>query len=165
MAKLDINDDYVCVSNILNCEVHYKRENVRKPIEGETYNQYVGFEWADGPNSSYTFSYYLRVKYKYSEFTEEELLKNNNLTKIRGYYGYREFYRPNHEEGDDPFPDYRNTLLWAPEIITDKNGEAMVEFFFSDINTHFIGTVEGVGGQNLLGKSEFVFFVSKKGSE
>lgn len=82
---------------------------------------------------------------------------------IKGYYGKREFYQPIYDEEtvNDPFPDYRNTLFWSADVITDKNGSAAVEFFTSDINTYFEGVIEGVGPEGLLGKKEFSFFVSK----
>jgi hypothetical protein len=85
----------------------------------------------------------------------------HNLFMLRGYYPKREFYQPNHGEHDDPFPDYRNSLFWSPEVITDNKGEATIEFFTSDINTYFDGIIEGVGLKGLLGKNRFSFFVSQ----
>jgi len=49
----------------------------------------------------------------------------------------------------------------VPDVITDKNGEASVEFFCSDINSSFMGIIEGVGPDGLLGKKEFRFNVVK----
>ena len=58
-------------------------------------------------------------------------------------------------------PDARNTLLWSPSVLTDKNGDAIVPFWTSDINTQFIGVVEGTDGLGLLGSNTFEFHVSK----
>jgi hypothetical protein len=86
----------------------------------------------------------------------------HNLFMLKGYYPKRKFYQPNYSEHDDPFPDYRNSLLWNPKVITDNKGEATIEFYCSDINTQFIGVVEGTDGYGLLGKNEFRFFVKKE---
>jgi hypothetical protein len=160
LAKLDINTDYVCESDYLNCEVHENYEKNRRPIEGETYGQYIGFKWNEN-RSAYTINGRQTVKYSYPSFTEAELLEKFNLLKVKGYYDKREFYQPNYVELDDPFPDYRNSLLWSPEVITDNKGMAIIEFFTSDINTYFEGIIEGVGFKGLLGKNRFSFFVSQ----
>ena len=60
-----------------------------------------------------------------------------------------------------PLPDARNTLLWSPSVQTDKNGDATVPFRTSDINTQFVGVVEGTDGLGLLGSGTFEFHVSK----
>jgi len=161
LVKLEINTDYVggpC--GTLNCQVHEFHPENYKPVEGETYEQMLGFKWHNG-RTSYTITGYKKKKYKYPSFTEAELLEKFNLLKLTGYYRKKEFYQPDYQEGNDPFPDYRNNLYWKPDIITDKNGNATVEFFTSDINTYFEGIIEGVGSGGLLGKKEFSFFVSK----
>ena len=160
LAKLNINTDYVCNSNILNCEVHKFSDDNRKPVEGETYQQYVGFEW-NGDHSAYTIKGRRSITYHYPQFTEAELLEKFNLTKVKGYYKEKEFYEPDYDKEDDSFPDYRNTLVWKPQIITDKNGEAEITFFCSDISSHFVGVIEGVSANGLLGREEFKFFVKK----
>jgi hypothetical protein len=49
-------------------------------------------------------------------------------------------------------PEYRNTLLWSPSVLTERNGEAKLEFFCSDIFTGFVGIIEGVSGDGKLGR-------------
>lgn len=96
-------------------------------------------------------------------YSEEELLERFNLTIIKGFYGKREFYSPTYKtpSPDDDFPDYRNTLIWKPDILTDKNGEATIEFYASDIYGNFTGTIEGIGGDGLLGSEDFEFIIRK----
>ena len=48
-----------------------------------------------------------------------------------------------------------------PDIITDEKGEAEVEFFCSDINTSFVGVIEGTDGLGNLGTSQCEFRVLK----
>ena len=97
--------------------------------------------------------------YKYPEYSPSELLELFGIVRIKGFYGNREFYQPKHGVAEDPFPDNRNTLLWEPSLITDENGEAKLEFFCSDITTLFIGNIEGVDTNGLLGKQSFSFQV------
>ena len=61
----------------------------------------------------------------------------------------------------DPLPDFRNNMLWSPLTVTDKNGEATVEFYCSDLNTGFVGTIEGLSGDGLLCEGGFEFTVIK----
>jgi hypothetical protein len=62
---------------------------------------------------------------------------------------------------ENNLPDFRNTLLWEPSVITDDKGEATLTFFCSDIYTDFIGRIEGVGGDGLLDSQYFKFTVRK----
>lgn len=101
------------------------------------------------------------IVYQGQLYTDEELLRMNNITRCKGYYGQREFYTPDSAEMLSPLPDARNTLLWSPSVQTDKNGDATVPFRTSDINTQFVGVVEGTDGLGLLGSNTFEFYVSK----
>jgi hypothetical protein len=44
-------------------------------------------------------------------------------------------------------------------VLTDRNGEAQLEFFCSDIYTGFVGIIEGVSGDGKLGSETFEFEV------
>jgi hypothetical protein len=41
-------------------------------------------------------------------------------------------------------PDLRTNLIWAPEIITDENGEATIHFYTSDVTGEFRVQLEGM---------------------
>jgi len=153
LAKLKMNNDYVCQNNILNCPKHPRNATSAKPIEGEKY-----FTYSNSGNFVGQ-----KITYRLPNFTEDKLLDMYNLTRIKAYYGERDFYQPNYDKEDenDLTPDFRNTLLWQPSVITNKNGEATLEFFCSDINTWFTGTIEGIGGIGLLGTESFGFDVLK----
>ena len=103
-----------------------------------------------------------QIVYNGPLYSDEELLKMNNLWRTKGYYGKREFYQPDEIDMQLSTPDARNTLLWAPSVITDEKGEAEVHFYCSDINTGFIGVVEGVDGSGLLGNAKCEFRVIRK---
>ncbi|MFZ6731341.1 MG2 domain-containing protein [Undibacterium sp. Ji42W] len=66
-----------------------------------------------------------------------------------------------------PRDDYRDTVLWAPSVKTDKQGKATLKLALSDAVTSFRVTAEGVGGgqaghsENIL-KSSLPFSLSAK---
>lgn len=148
-----------------------KLEWRRKPIEGKTYSilYYKGSPIGGGQTAfsrdgGLIFDDWKQIVYQYPQFTEEELLKRNNMARISGYNIPREFFSPDYGKGTakaDPSPDYRNTLYWKPDLITDENGEATVDFYSSDIVSGFIGRIEGVNGGGLLGMADFRFAVDK----
>ena len=119
----------------------------QKPINGKFY-EISKFKYAnDGRH--FVVEDRISITYKGPYYSEEELLRMNNIYHTKGYYGKREFYQPDEWDMQSSVPDARNTLLWLPNLVTDENGEA--EFYCSDINTGFIGVVEGTDGQGLLG--------------
>lgn len=101
------------------------------------------------------------VTYQGPIYSEEELLCMNNLWRTKGYYTAREFYQPDEVDMQLSMPDARNTLLWQPSVITDEKGEATVSFHCSDINTGFVGVVEGIDGAGLLGNGNCEFRVMR----
>jgi hypothetical protein len=161
LAKLDINSDYVGSCGWLNCPAC---KTGSRPLEDKSYIKWVGTRDPGTHPIHFKAEETKEVVYHYSEFTEEELLKKFNLKMVEGYYGKREFYQPvyNEETVNDPFSDYRNTLFWKPDIITNPQGEAIIEFYCSDINTRFLGTIEGVNATGLIGAESFNFKVLKR---
>jgi hypothetical protein len=161
LAKLDLCMDYVGKCGVINCPAC---ESVGKPVERKKYAKWVskrnpgGHPYAFSANEMETI-----LKYQYPKLTEEELLKMNNLSRVKAYYRHREFYQPNYDKGSDDYfsPDSRNTLLWAPSVVTNEKGEVALEFFCSDINTAFVGKIEGVSGDGLLGSKDVEFTVLK----
>jgi hypothetical protein len=160
LTKYDLINDYVCSFNVLNCPRHKRDEfGTKKPIPGNWYYEIIAYN-TPAEHVIYTV-------YQPPRMNEDELLKLNNLSRIKAYYGHREFYKPDYdkETEDSRVPDYRNTLLWEPSVITDEKGEATLSFFCSDINTDFVGRIEGAGGEGLLGSSYFKFTVRKLKTE
>ncbi|WP_298650285.1 hypothetical protein [uncultured Proteiniphilum sp.] len=105
------------------------------------------------------------IEYRGPYYSDEELMRMNNIQREKGYYGKREFYQPDEFDILSSVPDSRNTLLWDPGVVTDENGEATISFYCSDINNKFKVHVEGAGGNGLLGtgKKEFRVMRNVKG--
>ncbi|MFA9191280.1 hypothetical protein AAGV28_07850 [Flavobacterium sp. FZUC8N2.13] len=174
LARLDSgNMDFVCLAGgpkrpILNCFMRNHHDgNTRTPKDGEMVVVLLGKNkeilGTDYPQQAYYGTREIIYKDSNQNLTEAELLRKFNLKMMKGYYGKREFYQAVYDEVTitDPLPDYRNTLFWKPNIITDTNGEASVDFYCSDINTNFTGIIEGVSGEGLLGFDNFEFRVKK----
>ncbi|MGN6264414.1 MAG: hypothetical protein ACTHM5_02020 [Ginsengibacter sp.] len=162
IAKYEGNTDYVCRLNpkgYLNCP--WCGSSLNKPVEGQEYPVFIGTRkvtshvvdgWIKAEETKH-------VIYHYPKYTEEELLKKFKMGVTKGYFQSKEFYEPNYDKANSSVPDNRNTLAWNPTIVTDKNGEATFHFFCSDIRSRFIGVVEGVNGEGLLGVGKFNFNV------
>lgn len=132
---------------------------ISSPVIGRKY--YLTKYEPKGENNKWILTKQDEIIWRGEEFTEEELLRMNNLWRVKGYYGTREFYQPDELDMQSPIPDARNVLLWKPDIVTDEKGEAEVEFFCSDINTSFVGVIEGTDGLGNLGTSQCEFRVLK----
>ena len=77
--------------------------------------------------------------------TRDDIYKiNKRITTVDGYSHPYEFYAPEYPDG--PVfgdVDYRRTLYWNPNVITDSIGQADVEFYNSSITRHF--NIEAAG--------------------
>jgi hypothetical protein len=150
---LDVNTDVVGICGGLNCPICKRNGNTHPATEGESI--------LDPDHGKERITYHRKPSKV--NLTEEELLRLNNLFKIKAYFSKHEFYQPNYDKEYIPIsvPDYRNTLMWNPSIITNEKGEATVSFYCSDLNTEFVGKIEGVGGDGLLCTDSFKIKVRK----
>lgn len=158
LAKYEGNTDFVGSCGWLNCPAC---GNGTKPVEGNVYSELA--ESKKSQVSSHPFSFQSnemrKVTYHYPQYTEEELLTKFKMTVTKGYYSTREFYQPDYDKESNENIDLRNTLLWKPEVITNQKGEATITFFCSDIKSKFIGFIEGVADDGLLGVQAIAFSV------
>ena len=156
IAKYEGNSDYVGTCGWLNCPSD--RTNI-KPIEGKEYNMFTSEVTSHHQKVILTSTNHKTIIFHYPKYTEKDLLKKFKMAIIKGYYKSRKFYEPDYDKESSLVTDDRNTLLWKPEIFTDKNGEATINFFCSDIRSRFIGIIEGLNSEGLLGASKFSFIV------
>ena len=124
------NKDYVCLYNILNCGNH---RSGSRPIPGRMYVNHNG----------------AMILYVSPENEEKKA-----INFVKGHYQIPEFYQPNYEGNPDEkyIPDFRNTLTWEPNLVTDENGEVEVSFFTSDIRSVFYCRVEGMDTKGQFGR-------------
>jgi len=92
-------------------------------------------------------------------------LQLNSHALILEYEGLqlqREFYTPKYEQSsasNKRIPDFRNVLIWEPNILIGKTGEAQVNFYSSDRKGRYMGVIEGINQNGLAGSSRFYFDV------
>jgi hypothetical protein len=59
----------------------------------------------------------------------------------------REFYSPVYEtkeQSEKRIPDFRNTLLWSPDITTDQDGKTLIQFYTSDRTGKYMVVLQGM---------------------
>jgi hypothetical protein len=56
-------------------------------------------------------------------------------------------------------PDFRNTLLWKPQLDFGKGEKAVVEFYTSDQKGHYMVVVEGLDNEGNAAAARFPFEV------
>lgn len=74
----------------------------------------------------------------------------------------REFYSPVYETEEQlssRLPDFRNVLYWSPDIHTDIQGKAEINFFSSDLKGKFIIVLQGMNSDVRLGSQSILFEV------
>lgn len=83
---------------------------------------------------------------------------DKRITTVDGYSRPYSFYSPEYPDGPIPGDvDYRRTLYWNPNVVTDANGLAQVEFYNSSITKHFNVSAAGItaSGMPYILESEF----------
>lgn len=88
----------------------------------------------------------IQIKEPHELSTKDEILSiNNRVTTVDGFSRPYEFYSPEYPNGPIPGDvDYRRTLYWNPNVITDSIGNARVEFYNSSITNHFNVSAAGI---------------------
>jgi hypothetical protein len=72
----------------------------------------------------------------------------------------KEFYHPQYNTSkSDRTPDFRNVLLWQPTVKTNTNGKSEITFPTSDVKGKFIGVLQGISPNGLVGSKTFTFEV------
>jgi len=80
--------------------------------------------------------------------------------RVTRYYRARQFQLP--EYNNQPAPelrtDFRNTIYWNPDIEIGFSGRKTIEFYASDEITSFKASLEGIGSNGFVGRTEKNFF-------
>jgi hypothetical protein len=94
-----------------------------------------------------------------------ELSSKVVVMQYEGVQTPREFYEPKYDsktELSSRIPDFRNLLHWAPEVNTDANGNAIVQFYTSDQTGTYKVVVQGMTANGAAGRRMFSFEVGKR---
>lgn len=74
----------------------------------------------------------------------DKLNLGKRVTTIQGFNRTHSFYSPEYPDGAITGDvDYRRTLYWNPNVVTDENGHAEIEFYNNSYSTRF--NVSGAG--------------------
>ncbi|MBL7917499.1 MAG: hypothetical protein JNM96_03820, partial [Bacteroidia bacterium] len=77
------------------------------------------------------------------------------------YYRARAFYAPKYDKNEnvENRTDFRNTIYWNPNIEIGFSGKKTIEFYASDDITSFRTTIEGIGNDGMVGRTEKNIFI------
>jgi hypothetical protein len=79
----------------------------------------------------------------------------------KGFYKAREFYAPKYDAPDsvNNHLDFRSTIYWKPELVTDKDGNASFNYFNADSTGTYKIVVEGIDNDGNLGRQVYTYKV------
>jgi len=80
---------------------------------------------------------------------------------VQGFYKARLFYAPKYKHPNDYVnrKDLRSTIYWQPEVLTDKDGAASVEFYNADGTGNYRVVIEGIDEKGNIGRRVYRFKV------
>jgi hypothetical protein len=88
---------------------------------------------------------------------------NPSALEYEGLQYQREFYSPVYETPEQVsshLPDFRNVLYWAPDVKTDAQGKAEINFYTSDIKGKYVAVLQGMNDDGRVGE-KFISFEVK----
>ncbi|MCQ2127641.1 MAG: hypothetical protein MJZ06_09445 [Bacteroidaceae bacterium] len=89
----------------------------------------------------------ITLEHKDSEVIDTYNLKNIQQVRlpVHGYTPPAQFYTPQYPDGPQYYDvDYRRTLYWNPNLQTDKDGHARIEFYNNSYSTRFKVSASGL---------------------
>lgn len=94
---------------------------------------------------------------------EENESRENASGMYLGYYTQKQFYSPKYTSAATALsiPDYRTTIHWAANVLTDADGKAKVEYYNTDAISTIRVYVEGLSYDGKMGVSTLQYQVKK----
>ncbi len=90
-----------------------------------------------------------------NDYFRHKEYKGTRITKVQGFSPALEFYMPDYSYADLPQEeDFRRTLFWAPYVVTNKQGEATVNFYNSKNCQHMRVSAETITFGGVMGSFE-----------
>jgi len=93
-----------------------------------------------------------------------QLDPNAVILEYEGLQLQREFYSPVYDVPQkikSRLPDFRNTLYWSPDIVTNPNGKKQISFYTSDLSGNYTILIQGITADGRTGSSNIKFSVGK----
>lgn len=97
---------------------------------------------------------YLYITTKTGEGVFQTKTKGSATLYLNGFTNYKEFYSPKYENWDEinyQSPDFRKTIHWDPNIVTNKYGKANVSFYTGDLQNPISIMVQGLSKDGKTG--------------
>ena len=118
-------------------------------------DKYLGLNVNADPNAPYEpnedgvrgYLCLITLEHKDSEVIDTYNLKNIQQVRlpVHGYTPPAQFYTPQYPDGPQYYDvDYRRTLYWNPNLQTDKDGHAGIEFYNNSYSTRFKVSASGL---------------------
>ncbi len=81
--------------------------------------------------------------------------------RVKGFYIAREFYSPKYDNVSEKNnrTDLRTTIFWAPELTTNKDGNASFEYYNADGHGTYRLVVEGIDNAGNIGRQVYRYKV------
>jgi hypothetical protein len=97
---------------------------------------------------------------KFARDEEIDFDENFQQPAANVYYRARVYYAPKYEKQEtvETRTDFRNTIYWNPNVEIGYSGKKIIEFYASDDITSFRTTIEGIGNDGMVGRTEKNFF-------
>ena len=95
--------------------------------------------------------------YQQTHTIDYRYLRQMSYAKVR-VYRPKEYKASEINTSPEQRSDFRNTIYWNPEVVTDVNGKATLTFWNNDALTTFRIIAEGVGTNGNLGRAEQTYF-------
>ncbi len=77
----------------------------------------------------------------------------------KGYNLAREFYSPKYDVKPDSRPDYRTTVFWEPQLVTDRTGKGKFNYFNTDVPGVYRIVIEGIDVNGNLARKVLTYEV------
>ncbi|WP_163708268.1 peptidase associated/transthyretin-like domain-containing protein [Mangrovibacterium lignilyticum] len=82
---------------------------------------------------------------------------------LTGITAPREFYIPKYKASDDGLASqFRKTVFWEPQLVTDTNGVAQIAIPSAVVNANTIFQIQGISAQGESGSQTFTFNPNQK---
>lgn len=119
----------------------------------------VGFRQDAETNRQNYYLIDMQVKEYENMSSRKDLMDiGKRISVVYGFSSPYQFYSPQYPDGPIPGDvDYRRTIFWEPNVITDDDGHATVHFYNNSITSEFTVSGAGItaGGQPYLLESGF----------